>query len=256
MALIEENIKNGVAHLTINRPEALNALNQELVEALIEVLQRHDADPQIGCMVLYGSDRAFVAGADIKEMLPKEFVSHQREEMFIFGMNKIAAIRTPIIAAVAGFALGGGCELAMACDMIMASEAAIFAQPEIKLGIIPGLGGTQRLTRAVGKAKAMDLVLTGRNMDALEAERSGLVARVVAKEQLVVEVTKAAEIIAGYSRPVVRIAKRAVNAAMETTLAQGMLTEQQLFESTFALDDRREGMRAFAEKREAQWTNS
>lgn len=256
MSLVLEKCENGVAHLTINRPEALNALNQELVEAIISALQRHDADETIGCIVLYGSDRAFVAGADIKAMLPKDFTDHLNEEMFIYGINKISAIKTPIIAAVSGYALGGGCELAMACDMIIASETAKFGQPEIKLGTIPGLGGSQRLTRAVGKAKAMDLVLTGRNMDAVEAERSGLVARIVAADELSHEVTKAAETIAGYSRPVVRIAKKAVNLAEETTLAQGLLSEQYLFEATFALNDRREGMKAFAEKSAPQWTDS
>ena len=255
MSLILESCKNGVAHLTINRPESLNALNQDLVEAIIQALRRHDQDERICCIVLYGSNRAFVAGADIKAMLPKDFISHQEEEMFIFAVNKIEDIKTPIIAAVDGYALGGGCELAMACDMIVATEEAKFGQPEIKLGTIPGLGGTQRLTRAVGKAKAMDLVLSGRNMDAQEAERSGLVSRVVARDDLQSEVTKLAETIAGYSRPVVRVAKKAVNTAMETTLSQGLKTEQYLFESTFALDDRHEGMTAFSEKRKPEWKN-
>lgn len=255
MSLILENCKNGVAHLTLNRPEALNALNQDLVEAMIEALQRYDQDESIGCIVLYGSERAFVAGADIKAMLPKDFISHQTEEMFIFAVNKIESVKTPVIAAVDGYALGGGCELAMACDMIVATQEAKFGQPEIKLGTIPGLGGSQRLTRTVGKSKAMDLVLSGRNMDAQEAERSGLVARVVARNELHSEVTKLAETIAGYSRPVVRIAKKAVNAAVETTLSQGLKTEQHLFESTFALDDRREGMAAFSEKRKPEWKN-
>ena len=255
MSLILENCKNGVAHLTLNRPEALNALNKDLVEAMIKALQRHDSDESIGCIVLYGSERAFVAGADIKAMLPRDFVSHQKEEMFIFAVNKIETVKTPIIAAVDGYALGGGCELAMACDMIVATQEAKFGQPEIKLGTIPGLGGTQRLTRTVGKAKAMDLVLSGRNMDAQEAEMSGLVARVVARDDLHSEVTKLAETIAGYSRPVVRTAKKAVNAAMETTLSQGLKAEQHLFESTFALDDRREGMTAFSEKRKPEWKN-
>lgn len=255
MSLILESCKNGVAHLTINRPESLNALNQDLVEAIIQALRRHDQDEGICCIVLYGSDRAFVAGADIKAMLPKGFISHQVEEMFIFAVNEIEDIKTPIIAAVDGYALGGGCELAMACDMIVATEEAKFGQPEIKLGTIPGLGGTQRLTRAVGKAKAMDLVLSGRNMDAQEAERSGLVSRVVARDDLQSEVTQLAETIAEYSRPVVRIAKKAVNTAMETTLSQGLKTEQYLFESTFALDDRHEGMTAFSEKRRPEWKN-
>ena len=253
MTLIIEECANGVAHLRLNRPEALNALNAELIEALLEAVQHHDANLDTGCIVLYGTDRAFVAGADIKAMQPKNFANLQAEEMFVFRINEIAKIQKPLIAVVDGYALGGGCELAMACDIILASEQAQFGQPEITLGTIPGLGGTQRLTRAVGKAKAMDLVLSGRRMGAEEAERAGLVARVIPSEEIHAEATKLAETIAGYSRPVVKMAKQAVNLGHETTLTQGLANEKQLFEATFALEDRREGMSAFMEKRTPEW---
>ncbi len=253
MTLIIEKCARGVAHLRLNRPEALNALNAALIDALLEAVQRHNSNPEIGCIVLYGTDRAFVAGADIKAMLPKDFADVQAEEMFVFRINDLAKIQKPLIAVVEGYALGGGCELAMACDIILASEKAQFAQPEITLGTIPGLGGTQRLTRAVGKAKAMDLVLSGRRMKAEEAERAGLVSRIVPSEELHAEATKLAETIAGYSHPVVKMAKQAVNLAAETTLSQGLQNEKQLFEASFALEDRREGMTAFAEKRKPVW---
>jgi enoyl-CoA hydratase len=256
MSLVLETCEKGVAHLTLNRPEALNALNEELIKDIVEALERHDKNPSIGCIVLYGTERAFVAGADIKAMLPKNFVSFQEEEMFAFEINRIETIKTPIIAAVAGYALGGGCELAMACDMIIAANNAKFGQPEITLATIPGLGGSQRLTRAVGKAKAMDLILTGRHMDAQEAEKCGLVSRIVDHTELKSEAAKMAETIASHSRPAVRIAKKAVNVAMETTLAQGLSTEKDLFASTFALEDRKEGMTAFSEKRKPKWKNS
>ena len=253
MSVVLEQCYDGVAAITLNRIKTLNALNQELIEAIVTTAQRHDQDDNIGCIVLFGGERAFVAGADIKAMLPKDFVTHVNEEFFLYTINRLADIKTPMIAAVSGYALGGGCELAMACDMIIAADTAIFGQPEITLGTIPGLGGSQRLTRAIGKAKAMDLVLSGRHMDAHEAERCGLVARVVDAAQLHDEAMSAAKTIASYSRPAVRLAKQAVNAAAETTLTQGLRTERHLFEATFALEDRREGMTAFVEKRPAQW---
>ena len=253
MPLIIEECANAVAHLRLNRPEALNALNADLIDALLEAVQRHDANPDIGCIVLYGTDRAFVAGADIKAMQPNGFADLQAEEMFVFRVNEIAKTQKPLIAVVEGYALGGGCELAMACDIILASEKAQFGQPEITIGTIPGLGGSQRLIRAVGKAKAMDLVLSGRRMGAEEAERAGLVARIIPADEIHAEATKLAETIAGYSRPVVKMAKQAVNLAEETTLAQGLANEKQLFEATFALEDRYEGMTAFMEKRAPKW---
>ncbi len=241
-----------VGLLTLNRPDALNALNSQLMTEVVEQSQAWDADPGIGAIVITGAGRAFAAGADIKEMASATYEQVARERLFA-GWDALAAVRTPVIAAVNGFALGGGCELAMLCDLIIASEAAKFGQPEINLGVIPGIGGTQRLTRAIGKAKAMELILTGRMMDAHEAERTGLVARVVAPDSLLDEAMALAETVASKSKPVAQAAKAAVNAAFESSLAEGVRVERQLFYAGFALADQKEGMAAFVEKREARF---
>jgi len=240
--------KGRSALLTLNRPEALNALNTELLETLTAHIKILSDDANIGCIVITGSERAFAAGADIKEMATKSFIEMLMSDHF-GRYNVIASSRTPIIAAVSGFALGGGCELAMMCDFILASDTSKFGQPEIGLGIIPGMGGSQRLTRAIGKSKAMDMILTGRMMDADEAERAGLVSRIVPASDLLKEAMKAAKIIAGFSRPSVFAAKEAVNRAFETTLAEGLHYEQRVFYPLFATADQKEGMKAFAEKR-------
>jgi enoyl-CoA hydratase len=241
-----------VGLIRLNRPQALNALNRALLRELGEAVDAFDADDKIGCMVITGSDKAFAAGADIKEMADKTFI-----EAFLGNLaatwDRVAHVRKPVIAAVAGFALGGGCELAMECDLIIAAENAKFGQPEIKLGIIPGIGGTQRLPRAVGKAKAMDLILTGRMMDAQEAERSGLVARIVPLPSLMDEALKVAETIASMSLPSVLAAKEAVNRAFEASLAEGVRFERRLFHSLFATADQKEGMAAFVQKRPAKF---
>ena len=241
-------IHDRVALVRLNRPEALNALNQQLIAELDEALTAFEADPAIGCVVLTGSEKAFAAGADIKEMRDKSYVDALLQD-FISRWDCVARARKPIIAAVAGFALGGGSELAMMCDFILAAESANFGQPEIKLGVIPGAGGTQRLTRAIGKAKAMDLILTGRMMGAEEAERAGLVARILPAETLVAEALKVAGSIAGMSLPAVISAKDAVNQAFETTLAEGVKYERRSFYALFATQDQKEGMAAFVEKR-------
>jgi len=240
--------KGHVGIIRLNRPQALNALNRALVSELNEAIAAFESDSAVGCMIITGSDKAFAAGADIKEMADKSFIDVLMGD-FAGSWDGAAHARKPIIAAVAGFALGGGCELAMQCDMIIAADNAKFGQPEIKLGVIPGIGGTQRLTRAVGKAKAMDLVLTGRMMDAAEAERSGLVARVVPAASLMDEAMKVAETIASMSLPSVVVAKEAVNRAFETSLAEGVRIERRLFHSLFATEDQKEGMAAFVEKR-------
>ncbi|MGB3874307.1 MAG: enoyl-CoA hydratase [Shinella zoogloeoides] len=237
-----------VGLITLNRPQALNALNRQLLDELRGVLAGFEADAGIGAVVLTGSEKAFAAGADIKEMQPYGFAEAMVEDLAA-GWDEVAAFRKPMIAAVSGFALGGGCEVAMMCDFIIASETAKFGQPEITLGVIPGMGGTQRLTRAIGKSKAMDLILTGRMMDAAEAERSGLVARVVAPEKLLEEALAAAEKIAGFSLPSAMMAKEAVNRAYETVLSEGMRAERRLFHALFATEDQKEGMTAFIEKR-------
>ena len=237
-----------VGLITLNRPQALNALNDAIFRDLGQALAAFDADAGIGAIVLTGSEKAFAAGADIKEMASKDFIAAYTGNL-IENWTCITRTRKPIIAAVAGYALGGGCEVAMMCDFIIAADTAKFGQPEIKLGTIPGSGGTQRLTKLIGRSKAMDLVLTGRLMDAVEAERSGLVARVVPAADLLAEALKAAETIAGYSLPIAMLAKEAVHRADETSLAEGVLFERRLFHATFATDDRREGMAAFAEKR-------
>ena len=238
-----------VGLITLNRPKALNALNAALIAELNQALDRYEADDDIAAIVITGSERAFAAGADVKEMHEKNFIDVVRDD-FIAPWDRVTRCRKPVIAAVAGYALGGGCELAMMCDIIIAAESAKFGQPEITLGTIPGSGGTQRLTRAVGKSKAMDMILTGRTMDAEEAERAGLASRVVADADLVDEAVKAAGRIADMSIPVAAMAKEAVNRAFETTLAEGVRFERRLFQSTFAIDDRKEGMAAFVEKRQ------
>ena len=240
--------KGRVALVTLNRPQALNALNSTLMAELREALKAFDRDPAIGAMVITGSAKAFAAGADIKEMQGLDFVDNYVSD-FIGGWDEVAGIRKPVIAAVSGYALGGGCELAMMCDFIIAADTAKFGQPEITLGVLPGMGGTQRLTRAIGKAKAMDLCLTGRMMDAAEAERSGLVARVVPAADLLDTAIAAAETIAGFSLPAVMMTKEAVGRSFESTLAEGLRFERRVFHSLFATEDQKEGMAAFAEKR-------
>jgi enoyl-CoA hydratase len=243
-----------VGLITLNRPKALNALNTQVLSELVAALGAFDADGGIGAIVITGSEKAFAAGADIKEMQHKTYVDAFLEDFFS-GWDNVGRVRKPLIAAVAGYALGGGCELAMMCDFIIAAESAKFGQPEITLGVMPGMGGSQRLTRAVGKSKAMDMCLTGRMMDAAEAERSGLVSRVVPAEKLLDEAMAAAAKIADFSLPSVMMAKEAVNRAFETTLAEGLRFEKRLFHSMFALDDQSEGMAAFVEKRKANFTN-
>jgi enoyl-CoA hydratase len=239
-----------VGLIRLNRPHALNALSAALMADLDAALEAFEADPAIGAIVLTGSEKAFAAGADIKEMQDKTFAEAFLDD-FIAKWERLTRVRKPVVAAVAGFALGGGCEIAMMCDFILAADTAKFGQPEIKLGVIPGAGGTQRLTRAVGKAKAMEMILTGRMMDAEEAERSGLVSRVVPAASLIEEAVKVAGSIAALSRPAVFAAKEAVNRAYETTLAEGVKFERRIFHSLFATEDQKEGMRAFAEKRVA-----
>jgi enoyl-CoA hydratase len=239
-----------VGLVTLNRPAALNALNAALIGELGTALDGFEADAAIGAVVLTGSERAFAAGADIKEMAGLGFPDTYLAD-FLAPWDRVARMRKPIVAAVAGFALGGGCELAMACDTIYAAETAKFGQPEIRLGIMPGAGGTQRLTRAVGKAKAMDLILTGRTMDAAEAERSGLVARVLPTDGFVERVVAIAAEIAGLSLPATTMAKEAIGRAFETPLAEGLRFERRLFQAMFATEDQKEGMAAFVEKRPA-----
>ena len=243
-----------VGLITLNRPEALNALNLALMTDVVTAAAELDADTGIGAIVLTGSARAFAAGADIKEMSSQTYMDMYLADWFS-GWDRLAAVRTPLIAAVSGHALGGGCELALLCDFIIAADTAKFGQPEIKLGVIPGIGGSQRLTRAVGKAKAMELILTGRTIDANEAERAGIVARVVAADDLLDDATATATTIAGMSLPVAMLAKEAVNAAFETTLDAGIRFERRVFHSVFAIDDQKEGMRAFIEKRSPTFTN-
>src|SRR5580692_61233 len=250
--IVETKGKVGVIRL--NRPAALNALNAALIGELSVAIDAFEADADIGCIVITGSDKAFAAGADIKEMAGKSFRDAFMGD-FAADWDRVAHARKPVIAAVAGFALGGGCELAMQCDLIIAADTARFGQPEIKLGIIPGIGGTQRLTRAVGKAKAMDLILTGRMMDAAEAERAGLVARIVPLASLLDEAVKIAETIAAMSLPSVLAAKESINRAFETSLAEGIRFERRIFHSLFATVDQGEGMHAFIEKRPPKFEN-
>lgn len=245
---------DAVALITLNRPKALNALNSTVLSELRDLLSQIAADNEIGAIVLTGSEKAFAAGADIKEMQPLNFVDVYLSD-FLGGWDDVAKNRKPVIAAVSGFALGGGCELAMMCDMIIASETAKFGQPEITLGIIPGMGGSQRLTRAVGKAKAMDLVLTGRMMDVHEAERAGLVSRVVSPERLIDEALEAAAKIASYSRASVYMAKEMVDLAFEVPLKDALKVERRSFQTLFATEDQKEGMAAFVEKRKPAFQN-
>lgn len=247
--------QGGVGIITVNRPDALNAVNEAVMQGLIDAAASFEADDDIGCMVVTGAgEKSFVAGADIREMADRDYM-----DMFLAdkqaGWEVFAETRKPKIAAVNGFALGGGCEIAMMCDFIIASQAAKFGQPEIKLGVTPGWGGTQRLTKAVGKAKAMDLILTGRMMDAEEAERSGLVARIVPADKLMEEAIAAAQSIADFSAPSVMMVKEAVDRAFETTLQEGIRFERRLFYSLFATEDQKEGMAAFAEKRKPDFKN-
>jgi enoyl-CoA hydratase len=235
--------------ITLNRPKQLNALNDALMDELGAALKAFDADPTIGCMVITGSDKAFAAGADIGAMARYTFSDVYTGDYITRNWEQIRTIRKPVIAAVAGFALGGGCELAMMCDMLIAADSARFGQPEIKLGVIPGAGGTQRLPRAVGKAKAMDMVLTGRMMDAAEAERAGLVSRVVPADRLIAEALSVAEVINAFGAPSVMMAKECVNRAFEGTLSEGVMYERRMFHALFATDDQKEGMDAFVNKR-------
>jgi len=257
-AMAYENVivetRGKVGLIRLNRPQALNALNRALMTDLTHALNAFEADANIGCIVITGSDKAFAAGADIKEMAEKTFAEAYLGD-FAANWDRAATVRKPVIAAVAGFALGGGCELAMQCDILIAADNAKFGQPEIKLGVIPGIGGTQRFTRAVGKAKAMDIMLTGRMMDVNEAERAGLVARIVPLANLLDEAIKTAETIASMSLPSVLAAKEAVNVAFETSLAEGVRFERRVFHSMFATADQKEGMAAFIAKRPAKFEN-
>jgi len=246
--------KGRVGLITLNRPKALNALCDALVAELGTALDAFEADPEIGAIVITGSEKAFAAGADIKEMKDRGFIDVYAKDFITVGWERVAACRKPVIAAVAGFALGGGCELAMMCDFIIAADSAKFGQPEIKIGIIPGAGGTQRLPRAIGKSKAMDMVLTGRMMDAAEAERGGLVSRVVPAAELIDTALAAAETINELSGASVMMAKESVNRAFEGTLADGIMFERRLFQSLFATQDQKEGMDAFLAKRKAKFT--
>ena len=250
---IKTEVRGQVGIITLNRPEALNALCAALIREMAEALDLFEADEKIGCIIVTGSEKAFAAGADIKEMQNFNYMDVYQRDFISDGWERLAYCRKPTIAAVAGFALGGGCEIAMMCDMIIAANTAKFGQPEIKLGTLPGAGGTQRLTRAIGKAKAMDLCLTGRMMGAEEAERSGLVARLVEADKLMDEAMEAANTISGMSRPAVMINKESVNRAFETTLAEGVRFERRLFHSTFAIEDQKEGMAAFEEKRKPEF---
>lgn len=243
-----------VATITLNRPKALNALNSQVMTEVTTAAAELDRDPSVGAIIVTGNEKAFAAGADIKEMAELSFADVYSADFFEL-WSKFAATRTPTIAAVAGYALGGGCELAMMCDILIAADSAKFGQPEIKLGVLPGMGGSQRLTRAIGKAKAMDLILTGRTIDAVEAERAGLVSRLVPADSLIDEALAVATTIAGMSLSASRMAKEAVNRAFESSLTEGLLYERRLFHSAFATADQKEGMAAFSEKRAANFTH-
>ncbi|MCP9211356.1 enoyl-CoA hydratase [Streptomyces cucumeris] len=246
--------KGRTALITLHRPAALNALNLQVMHEVVTAAEALDRDPDTGCIVLTGSAKAFAAGADIKEMRPQGYLDMYLSDWFTC-WDRFAQVRTPTVAAVAGYALGGGCELAMMCDILLAADTAVFGQPEIKLGVIPGIGGSQRLTRAVGKAKAMELCLTGRTMNAEEAERAGLVSRIVAADDLLAEAHAVAETVAGMSAPVAMMAKEAVNRAFETTLTEGVRFERRLFHAVFATADQKEGMAAFMDKRPPDFTH-
>ena len=247
--------RGAVGIVTLNRPQALNALNADLIAELGHAFDDLEADTAIGAIVLTGGDKAFAAGADIKEMAEKTYMQAYAEDFITSGWERVAQCRKPVIAAVAGFALGGGCEVAMMCDIVIAAENARFGQPEVNLGTMPGAGGTQRLPRFIGKAKAMDLCLTGRMMDAAEAERAGLVSRIVPVDKVLDEAIAVAERIGQMSRPIAMMVKESVNRAFETTLAEGVRFERRLFHSTFATEDQKEGMAAFVEKRKPAFRN-
>ncbi|MBV7329795.1 enoyl-CoA hydratase [Chloroflexi bacterium TSY] len=251
MSIIVEH-KDRVVLIQLNRPKVLNALNSEVMCELVDTMQVLDRDPEVGCFVITGSDRAFAAGADIKELEQKSYMDMFQED-FMAGWDSFTALRTPKIAAVSGYALGGGCELAMMCDMIFAADSAKFGQPEIKLGLIPGMGGSQRLTKLVGKAKAMDMILTGRMMDAEEAEQAGLVARVIPSDQLMKETMEAAKIISSYGKTAATVAREAVDQALELSLRDGILFERRTYYALWATEDAQEGMKAFIEKREPKF---
>ncbi|WP_149538433.1 enoyl-CoA hydratase [Siccirubricoccus phaeus] len=253
--MILTEVQGRTAIIRLNRPKALNALCDQLMDELGQALRAYDADPEIAAIILTGSEKAFAAGADIKEMQSRSYPAVYLDDFIGKRWEAVTHVQKPVIAAVAGYALGGGCELAMMCDLILAAENAKFGQPEINLGVIPGAGGTQRLTRAIGKSKAMEMVLTARMMDAAEAERANLVARVVPLDQLLPEALKVCEKIGGLSAPAVAIAKEAVNRAFETTLAEGVKFERRAFQSLFATEDQKEGMAAFAEKRPTLFRN-
>ncbi len=244
-----------VAVITLNRPDALNAFNRQLMDELTDAVKKFEADDAIGCMVLTGSEKAFAAGADIKEMASKDYIDVLSEDFITANWEEVSRTRKPIIAAVGGYALGGGCELALMCDFIIAGDNAKFGQPEISIGAMPGAGGTQRLARFIGKSKAMEMCLTGRMMDAEEAERCGLVSRIVPKGELREEAIRVAKQIAGFSRPIVTLTKESVNRAYETTLSEGVRFERRVFHSIFAFEDQKEGMAAFAEKRKPVFKN-
>lgn len=248
-------VKDKVGIITLNRPKALNALNDQLIDEVGAALKAFDANPDIGCMILTGSEKAFAAGADIGAMANYSYMDAYKGDYITRNWEQIRQVRKPVIAAVAGYALGGGCELAMMCDFIIAAENAKFGQPEIKLGTLPGAGGTQRLPRAISKSKAMDMCLTARMMDAVEAERAGLVSRIVPLDQLMPESINAATIIASMSQPAIMMIKESVNRAYEGNLSDGLQFERRLFQSSFATEDRKEGMKAFIEKRPAKFIN-
>ena len=251
--LVEKN--DGVGVITLNRPDAMNALSQALMEEMTSALDDFEADAGIGCILVTGSEKAFAAGADIKEMQSKSYMDAYQEDFITRNWERVTTCRKPVVAAVAGYALGGGCELAMMCDFIICADSAKFGQPEITLGVLPGAGGSQRLTRLVGKSKAMDMCLTGRMMDSGEAERAGLVSRVVPADDLLTEAMKAAAKIAAMSRPVAMMVKEAVDRSYETTLAEGVRFERRLFHAAFATEDQKEGMDAFTAKRKPEWKN-
>jgi enoyl-CoA hydratase len=253
-AIVLTRPADGVGLITLNRPAALNALNLEVMKETVAAAVSFDQDPDVGCIVVTGSAKAFAAGADIVEMAPLTYSEVLAADWFA-GWTALGRVRTPIIAAVAGYALGGGCELAMMCDFILAADTARFGQPEVKLGVIPGMGGSQRLTRAVGKSKAMEMCLTGRMMDAAEGERAGLVSRVVAADDLLADAVATASTIAKMSKPVTRMITEAVDRAFESSLSEGLLFERRLFHGTFATRDQKEGMAAFVEKRTAEFAD-
>ena len=248
-------IDGGVGVITLNRPDALNAFNSQLMNELTDAVKKYEADGTVGVMIITGSEKAFAAGADIKEMASKDYIEVFKEDFITANWEEVSRARKPIIAAVAGYALGGGCELALMCDFIIAGDNAKFGQPEISIGAMPGAGGTQRLARFIGKSKAMEMCLTGRMMDAEEAERCGLVSRIVPKGELKEEALRVAKQIAGFSRPIAMLTKESVNRAYETTLAEGVRFERRVFHSVFAFEDQKEGMAAFTEKRKPSFKN-